>query len=137
MLINTRFYQHLWIKLWITRGYLKKMNPEIEQIWNQAKDLLKDEMSQISYKTWIEPLKIQSIFDNTVVLVSEDPFKRDMANSKFHDLIMNAFSYLLQKECSLSIICADNNMEKEENQENTLKETSYTNNNSYLRNFFK
>lgn len=113
------------------------MNPEIEQVWNQAKDLLKDEMSQISHKTWIEPLKIQSIVDNTVVLVSEDPFKRDMANSKFHDLIMNAFSYLLQKECVLSIICADNNIEKEESQENTLTESSYTNNNSYLRNFFK
>ena len=83
------------------------MNLEIEQILNQAKELLKDEMSQISHKTWIEPLKIASIVDNTVTLISEDSFKRDMAETKFHDLIMNTFSFLLQKNCSLSIICQE------------------------------
>ena len=83
------------------------MNSEIDQILNQAKELLKDEMSQISHKTWIEPLKIASIVDNNVTLVSEDSFKRDMADTKFHDLIMNTFSFLLQKNCNLSIICED------------------------------
>ena len=83
------------------------MNSEIEQIWNQAKELLKEEMSQISYKTWIEPLKIASIVDNNIVLVSEDSFKRDMADTKFHDLIMNTFSVILQKDCNISIVCKD------------------------------
>ena len=83
------------------------MNSEIDQILNQAKELLKDEMSQISHKTWIEPLKIASIIDNNVTLVSEDSFKRDMADTKFHDLIMNTFSFLLQKNCTLSIICEE------------------------------
>ena len=83
------------------------MNSNIEQIWDQAKELLKDEMSQISHKTWIEPLKISSIVDNNIVLISEDSFKRDMADTKFHDLIMNTFSVILQKNCSISIICKD------------------------------
>ena len=48
------------------------MNLEIEQILNQAKELLKDEMSQISHKTWIEPLKIANIVDNNVILVSDN-----------------------------------------------------------------
>ena len=72
------------------------MNVENEQIWTKAKDLLKEEMSQISHKTWIEPLKLKSIVDNNIVLVSEDSFKRDMADTKFHDLIMNTFSVLLE-----------------------------------------
>ena len=83
------------------------MNTEIEQIWNKAKELLKDEMSQISHKTWIEPLKIASIVNNNIVLISEDSFKRDMADTKFHDLIMNTFSIILQKECNISIVCED------------------------------
>ena len=81
------------------------MNTDIQQILAQAKELLKDEMSQISHKTWIEPLKIASIVDNNVVLVSEDSFKRDMADTKFHDLIMNTFSFILQKNCNISIVC--------------------------------
>ena len=83
------------------------MNSEIEQVWNQAKELLKEEMSQISHKTWIEPLKILSIVDNNIVLVSDDSFKKDMAETKFHDLIMNTFSVILQKDCNVSIVCKD------------------------------
>ena len=83
------------------------MNSNIEQIWNQAKELLKEEISQISYKTWIEPLKILSIVDNNIVLVSDDSFKKDMAETKFHDLIMNTFSVILQKDCNVSIVCKD------------------------------
>lgn len=83
------------------------MNLDINQIWNQAKELLKDEMSQISYKTWIDPLKISSITDNNIVLYSDDSFKRDMVDTKFHDLIMNTFSVILQKDYNISIVCKE------------------------------
>jgi len=103
------------------------MNSNIEQIWDQAKELLKDEMSQISHKTWIEPLKISSIVDNNIVLISEDSFKRDMADTKFHDLIMNTFSVILQKNCSISIVCKDELPEIEKEPEVQV----VSNNNSY------
>lgn len=103
------------------------MNSNIEQIWYQAKELLKDEMSQISHKTWIEPLKISSIVDNNIVLISEDSFKRDMADTKFHDLIMNTFSVILQKNCSISIVCKDELPEIEKEPEVQV----VSNNNSY------
>ena len=105
------------------------MNDEIEQIWNQAKELLKEEMSQISHKTWIEPLKIKSIVDNNITLVSEDSFKKDMADTKFHDLIMNTFSVILQKECTVSIICE--NESEISTSEDFPKENSIQKNYSY------
>lgn len=104
------------------------MNSNIEQVLNEAKELLKDEMSQISHKTWIEPLKIASIVDNNVTLVSEDSFKRDMADTKFHDLIMNTFSVILQKNCTLSIICEDEIPEVEEK----IEVETISNNNQYF-----
>ena len=105
------------------------MNYDIEQVLNEAKELLKDEMSQISHKTWIEPLKIASIVDNNVTLVSEDSFKRDMADTKFHDLIMNTFSVILQKNCTLSIICKD---EVPEIEEKKIEIQTVSNNNQYF-----
>jgi len=105
------------------------MNYDIEQVLIEAKELLKDEMSQISHKTWIEPLKIASIVDNNVTLVSEDSFKRDMADTKFHDLIMNTFSVILQKNCTLSIICKDEITEVEEKK---IEIQSVSNNNQYV-----
>ena len=104
------------------------MNSNIEQIWDQAKELLKDEMSQISHKTWIEPLKISSIVDNNIVLISEDSFKRDMADTKFHDLIMNTFSVILQKNCTISIVCKDELPEIEKEPEiQVVSKNSYSN----------
>ena len=105
------------------------MNSNIDQIWNQAKELLKDEMSQISHKTWIEPLKISSIVDNNITLISEDSFKRDMADTKFHDLIMNTFSVILQKNCSISIVCKDElpEIEKEPEIQIVSNTNSYSN----------
>ena len=105
------------------------MNYDIEQVLTEAKELLKDEMSQISHKTWIEPLKIASIVDNNVTLVSEDSFKRDMADTKFHDLIMNTFSVILQKNCTLSIICKD---EIPEIEDKKVEIQSVSNNNQYI-----
>ncbi len=104
------------------------MDTNKEQILNKAKELLKDEMSQISHKTWIEPLKIASIVDNNVTLISEDSFKRDMADTKFHDLIENTFSIILQKNCTLSIICENEAHEIEEKSETQ----SISNNNQYF-----
>lgn len=105
------------------------MNYDIEQVLNQAKELLKEEMSQISHKTWIEPLKIASIIDNNVTLISEDSFKRDMADTKFHDLIMNTFSIILQRNCTLSIICKDELQEIDEKKEEVQ---NFSNNNQYF-----
>ena len=104
------------------------MNYDIEQVLTEAKELLKDEMSQISHKTWIEPLKIASIVDNNVTLVSEDSFKRDMADTKFHDLIMNTFSVILQKNCTVSIVCKDElpEIEKEPEIQVITNTTSYS-----------
>ena len=104
------------------------MNYDIEQVLSEAKELLKDETSEISHKTWIEPLKIASIVDNNVTLVSEDSFKRDMADTKFHDLIMNTFSVILQKNCTLSIICKD---EIEEIEEKKVEIQTIPNKNQY------
>ncbi len=106
------------------------MKTDIQEILNQAKELLKDEMSQISHKTWIEPLKIVSIVDNNVTLVSEDSFKRDMADTKFHDLIMNTFSVILQKNCTLTILC-ENEIRKD-SEDNFNNSVSPNTNNKYF-----
>ena len=107
------------------------MNTDLNKLLIDAKELLKDEMSQISYKTWIEPLKIDSISDNTIVLISDDPFKRDMVDNKFHDLIMNAFSLLLQRNYELNIVCQNDSSFKSE-EENISPKTTFNNINSTL-----
>ena len=53
------------------------MENNLNEVLVQAKDLLKGEISELSYKTWILPLEISNISDNNVVLISDDSFKKD------------------------------------------------------------
>lgn len=80
------------------------MQSELDDLLNKAKELLKDEMTQISHRTWIEPLGIDSINGNNIVLIATDPFKKETVEARFHDLIMNTFNLILQRECEVSFV---------------------------------
>ena len=90
------------------------MNENFENILNEAKDLIKGEMSELSFKTWILPLKLAKINDNNVILISDDPFKRDSVEARFKDLITNAFSLILQKNCFVSFVLGNEHTVQEE-----------------------
>ena len=77
---------------------------ELEELLTKAKELLKMETTAISYETWIKNLEIEAMDNGNIVLVVEDSFQRDAVDSRFHDLLVNTFKYLTNKECSVSII---------------------------------
>ena len=56
------------------------------ELLNQAKELLKNEMTNISFTTWIKTLEIGNIYDNK------------------NDLIINTFNFLTNKSWQLEII---------------------------------
>ena len=54
------------------------MESSLNDILEEAKNLLKGELSELSYKTWLLPLEIQGIENNNVILISDDPFKKNL-----------------------------------------------------------
>ena len=80
------------------------MESSLNDILEEAKNLLKGELSELSYKTWLLPLEIQGIENNNVILISDDPFKKESVESRFKDLLENAFSIILQKKCTFTIV---------------------------------
>ena len=80
------------------------MNSNLNEIFDAAKNLIKDEMSELSFKTWILPLKIDKIHENEVYLIATDSFKKDSVETRFKDLLENAFSIVLQKNCNIVIV---------------------------------
>ena len=110
------------------------MNDSIDEILGKAKLLIKEEMSELSFKTWIQPLEIQSIENNKIFLVATDSFKKDSVESRYKDLLENAFSIIIQKTCEVIILLKSNdNSIKNENNKN-LNNFSMTKNysNSFL-----
>ena len=83
------------------------MQSDYEELFRQAKELIKDELSSIAYDTWILPLKLISIDDDRITIKSNTDYNANFLGKRFGDLIINTFKYLTNKERSLTIIYND------------------------------
>ena len=80
------------------------MQNELNDLLTKAKELLKDEVTKISYETWIKILEIQSADNGHIVLLTSTEFQKNIIASKYLDLLTNTFNYLTNRECTVSIV---------------------------------
>lgn len=88
------------------------MTIDKDELLSKLKELLKNEVSTISYDTWIFPLEIDSIKDNHIIFTVKSDFQRDFIENKFNSLIFNTLRYITNKEWTFSVI----DISKENNQ---------------------
>lgn len=80
------------------------MTVDKDELISKLKELLKDEVSTISYDTWIAPLGIDSINDDNIVFTATSDFQKDFIENKFNSLIFNTLRYITNKEWTFSVI---------------------------------
>ena len=99
--------------MWISfvRKDEKKMGVDKDELLSKLKELLKGEVSTISYDTWFAPLGIDSIKDNHIVFTATSEFQQDFIENKFNSLIFNTLRFITNKEWTFSVI----DLSKEEN----------------------
>lgn len=80
---------------------------ELNELLTKAKELLKNEVTKISYETWIRDLDIDSAENGNIVLVANNAFQKESIVSRYHDLFKNTFNYITNKNCEISVILKD------------------------------
>lgn len=87
------------------------MNDQLNILWKRALELLRDEVSSISYETWILPIQPISIDTKAIQLgVNSDFFKNHIEN-KFKDLIKNTIKHITSRELEIEYILPGQNSE--------------------------
>ena len=84
------------------------MTIDKDDLLSRLKELLKDEVSTISYETWILPLGIDSIKNEHITFTVVSPFQKDFIENKFSSLIFNTLRYITNKEWTFSVIDQSN-----------------------------
>ena len=79
------------------------MQNEMNELLTKAKELLKEEVTTISYETWIKGIEIQSVDNEKINLLVTNNFTKDFLMSKYFSLLTNTFNYLTNKECVVTI----------------------------------
>ena len=77
---------------------------EKEELIAKIKELLKPEVTKISYDTWIVPLDIRSIEGNNIVFTTNSEFQKDFIENKYRSLIFNTLRYITNKDWTFSVI---------------------------------
>lgn len=109
------------------------MYTDKNDLLTKAKDLLKEEMTTISFTTWIKSLEIESIKDNKIVLIALSKMQKDAIESRLFDLVSNTFNFITNKTCEIEIKeKSEINLNKEEEEESTDFSKSENYSNSFL-----
>ncbi len=86
-----------------------------DELLSKMKELLKPELTPISYNTWILPLNIRSIENDNIVFTTTSEFQQDFIENKYRDLIFNTLRYITNRDWNYSVI--DLSKEEAENQD--------------------
>ena len=108
------------------------MQSELNEILNKAKELLKNEMTKISYDTWFKNLEIDSKQGNTYILKATSSFQKDSVENRYGELVINTFRFVTNSECDIKVVIEGSN-DVDLEIANTSSVNSFTGyNNSFL-----
>ena len=112
------------------------MTVDKDELLSKLKELLKDEVSTISYDTWIAPLGIDSINDDNIVFTATSDFQKDFIENKFNSLIFNTLRYITNREWTFSVIDISSNESSDAsiitNKNSNVSDTELENNHQTL-----
>ena len=83
-----------------------------EKIWSKAKELLKNEVSDISFTTWIDPLIPSVLNNNDLYLIAPNEFHISYCEP-FKPLIMNTLKLLTSKEYDIHFVLSEDDANNE------------------------
>lgn len=89
---------------------------QLKEIWEKTINIIKGELTEVSFNTWIKSITPISIEDYSIKLGVPNDFTRGILNSRYKDLIENALKMITSQKYNVNFIIAS-----EENTEFTQK----------------
>lgn len=73
------------------------MDTDLKQLWENTLNIIKGEMSEVSFNTWIKSCEPLSISDDTIKISVPNSFTQDILEKRYKDLIANSIKSLCSK----------------------------------------
>lgn len=102
------------------------MHENLPQIWEKTLNLIKPELTEVSFSTWIQSIEPISIKGNTIILGVPNIFTKDILTARYSTLISNAIKQITSNKYELDFLLPS---EENLNSVNKNKQESEQNNN--------
>ena len=77
------------------------MDNQLEYIWEKALELIKEEVAELSFSTFILAIKPISVKANVINLEVPEEFIKIKVETRFYSLIRNAINQVTRKDFNL------------------------------------
>ncbi|WP_300379690.1 chromosomal replication initiator protein DnaA [Clostridium sp.] len=97
------------------------MNNDLKSLWEKTLIIIKSEMSEVSFNTWIKSCEPISISSNIIKISVPNSFTQDILEKRYKDLVINSIEAACSKVYSIEFIMASDIQETEEKEEKVVK----------------
>jgi chromosomal replication initiator protein len=96
------------------------MDPRMHEIWDKTLDLIKVELTEVSFNTWLKAIQPVSLTDNVFTFSVPDDFTKGILEARYLTLIRNALKQVSSIYYDIKLVIASE--EKELVEENRRQE---------------
>ena len=93
------------------------MNNDLKSLWEKTLNIIKGEMSEVSFNTWIKSCEPLSISSNTIKISVPNSFTQDILEKRYKDLVVNSIEAACSKVYTVDFIVASDIQEVDEKEE--------------------
>jgi chromosomal replication initiator protein len=80
------------------------MAAQLDKLWEDTLDIVKKELSQVSFNTWIKSISPLKIDEDTIVLEVPNDFTRGILENRYKNLLINAINVLTAKNYNIEFL---------------------------------
>ena len=74
------------------------MVSDLDNIWNEVLKLIKVELTEVSFNTWLKTIKPVTMTESKVILAAPNEFTKGILEGRYFNLIKNAIKQITNKE---------------------------------------
>ena len=93
------------------------METELKGLWEKTLNIIKSEMSEVSFNTWIKSCEPISISSNTIKISVPNSFTQDILEKRYKDLVINSIEAACSKLYNVEFLIASELQDNEEKPE--------------------
>jgi chromosomal replication initiator protein len=113
------------------------MDNQLITIWDEAREIMRNELMTVSFSTWIETIDPVAIEGNTIILQTTGNLNRNVLENRYNDLIKNTIKHVTNQEYIIKYIIPEENAIKQKSQADIQMGDFFENNNLNPRYVFE
>lgn len=90
------------------------MDADLQNLWNKTLTIIKSELSEVSFNTWIKSCEPLSISSDTLRISVPNSFTQDILDKRYKDLVANSIKAVCSKLYKIEFIIMSDNYDKDE-----------------------